>query len=71
MEHDDAQVGALVRARNEADRQVAAHRNERAKERVLERADVLTVEILADGCLRCVGHDGSVTIRAAGWKPRG
>ncbi len=42
----------------------------RARDRVMRRDDVVSCTIRPDGSLECLGDDGSVTIRVAGWRGR-
>ncbi len=43
---------------------------DRARDRVMRRDDVVTVHTREDGTMECLGYDGSVTLRPAGWRGR-
>jgi len=63
--------GQLALALEKESKRVLLLGHERALARVQERDDVDIVELLSDGVIRSVGHDGTVTYRGAGWRPRG
>ncbi len=66
MDHDEVQE-ALKRVRV----MQKNAQNDKALARVNDREDVMQATLRADGTIESVGYDGSVTIRPAGWRPRG
>ncbi len=67
---DEKQLQLFQLARLEVAAARVAQARDRAKARCLLRDDVASVEVREDGTLLCTDHDGSVTLRPAGWRGR-
>ncbi len=62
--HDVAEgQKVLARARDDQAR-------ERTERRILSRADVVQVIARPDGTFLCMGYNGRMTLRPAGWRGR-
>ncbi len=66
----EAKLHELTQLRLELDGERELQARSRARDRVLLRDDVVSVEIRPDGTLRCLDVQGTYTIRPAGWRGR-
>ncbi len=69
-EEMEAKLHEMTQLAFELDEERSTQARARARARVMLRDDVISCTIREDGTLECVGADGSVTIRPAGWRAR-
>ncbi len=66
----EAKLHELTEIRRELDLERELQARARARDRVMLRDDVVSVEIRPDGTMLCLNVDGSSTLRPAGWRGR-